>query len=176
MDSIKARLQPTLHTQRLVLTTPNLSHVDDIARLANNRRVHAMMARLPFPYEQSDARFFVEQIVPSDAEHCYAILIGGTTFAGIVGLHFAPGQAPELGYWLGEPHWGQGYATEAAQAVVAAARAIGVPALRSRALLINAGSRNVLRKAGFHETGEGIETDNNLAGQAMMQMWQELGA
>jgi RimJ/RimL family protein N-acetyltransferase len=47
--------------------------------------------------------------------------------------------------------------------------------LRSRALKENVGSRNVLRKAGFTETGEAIEAANNLAGQTMMLMRLEFG-
>ena len=157
---ISARdLPATLTTDRLVLTTPTLAHVPDIARLANNFAVYEMMARLPFPYTEEDARFFVEQIVPTDAEHCYAVLLGGESFMGVVGLHFVKDLPPELGYWLGEPHWGHGYATEAATAVVAAARDAGFPALRSRALSRNARSRKVLAKAGFIETGEGPDPE-----------------
>ena len=92
------------------------------------------------------------------------------SFIGTMGLHLLPDQLPELGYWLGEPYWGQGYATEAALAVVAAAREAGYPALRSRALTSNAGSRNVLRKAGFSETGETVETHANLTGRSMVLM------
>lgn len=176
MDSIKQSLPTTLTTARLVLTTPTLVHVPDIARLANNAAVHANMSRLPFPYTEKDARFFVEEIVPTQAEQCYGILLEGETFMGVAGLHFAEGLVPELGYWLGEPYWGQGYATEAALALVAAARAAGATALRSRALLTNAGSRNVLRKAGFVETGTIIEADNNLEGEVMMTMRLEFDA
>jgi RimJ/RimL family protein N-acetyltransferase len=153
---LKDRLPTTLRTQRLVLVTPTLAHAPAIAALANNVNVHKWMARLPFPYGLSDAEFFINEIVPSAAEGCYAIL-RDDILIGVVGLHFADGQVPELGYWLGEPYWGHGYATEAAQAVVAAARAAGARALRSRALSDNHASRNVLRKAGFIQTQEGPE-------------------
>ena len=170
MNSLKDRLPTAITTDRLVLTTPTLAHVQAIAQLANNRRIHAVMSRLPFPYSEEDGRFFVEQIVPSDAEMCWAVLLGGATFMGVVGLSFAEAQAPELGYWLGEPYWGQGYASEAARAVVAAARETGIPALRSRALLANAGSRNVLAKLGFVETGEDTDKTGTLAGQVVMHV------
>jgi RimJ/RimL family protein N-acetyltransferase len=169
MNSIKDRLPATITTDRLVLTTPTLAHVPAIARLANNRRIFEVMARLPFPYGEEDARFFIEQIVPSAEEKCYAITHDGV-FMGIAGLTFAAGKAPELGYWLGEPFWGRGYATEAARALVDAARAAGIPALRSRALVTNAGSRNVLRKAGFTELGEGSEPLGTNKGKPAMFM------
>ena len=158
-----------------MLTNPTMAHAPDIARLANNRRIHEVMSRLPFPYTLEDARFFIEDIVPSAAEKCYAITYDGT-FMGIVGLTFAEGKAPELGYWLGEPYWGMGFASEAANAVVAAARGTGMPLLRSRALLSNTGSRNVLRKLGFVEIGEDTDKAGTLVGQRVMQMRLEFGA
>ena len=37
---------------------------------------------------------------------------------GVVGIDWREPDAPELGYWLGVEHWGQGFATEAARAVI----------------------------------------------------------
>ncbi|ODT51321.1 GNAT family N-acetyltransferase [Devosia sp. 63-57] len=156
MTTIKSRLPQTLTTRRLVLTAPTLEHVPAIAKLCNNKNIHQWMSRLPFPYAEADARFFVETVVPSAEEACYGIM-REDEFMGVVGLHFAQGELPELGYWLGEPYWGHGYVTEAARAVVAAARAAGASALRSRALSTNARSLNVLGKLGFLETGKGAE-------------------
>ncbi len=169
MNSIKDRLPATITTDRLVLTTPTLAHVPEMAALANNKAIHAVLSRLPHPYAESDGVFFVEQIARGPEEHAWAIIRDGH-YIGTMGLHILPDMLPELGYWLGEPHWGQGYATEAAHAVVAAARAAGCPALRSRALLSNAGSRNVLRKVGFIEIGVDVDKAGTLVGQAMMQM------
>lgn len=172
MNSIKDRLPATITTDRLVLTTPTLAHVPEMATLANNKAIHAVLSRLPFPYAESDGVFFVEQIARGPEEHAWAIM-RDDRYIGTMGLHVWPDRLPELGYWLGEPHWGQGYATEAAHAVVAAARAAGYPALRSRALLSNAGSRNVLRKVGFIEIGEDMDKTGTLTGQTVMQMMLE---
>lgn len=169
MNSMKDRLPATMTTDRLLLTTPTLAHVSDIARLANNARIHDVMSRLPFPYTEADALFFIEQVVTSPDERCYAILEHGV-FMGVVGLRFEAGTLPELGYWLGEAFWGRGYASEAARAVVAAAKAAGIPALRSRALLTNTPSHNVLRKAGFTIIGEGTDEEGNLAGRRLALM------
>lgn len=174
MDSIKDRLPATMTTDRLVLTTPTLAHVPEMAVLANNATIYAVLARLPHPYAESDGVFFVENIARGPEEFAWSILRDGN-YIGTVGLHLLPDQLPELGYWLGEPHWRQGYATEAAHAVVAAARAAGYPALRSRALLSNAGSRNVLRKVGFIEIGEAVDETGTLTGRRLMQMRLEFG-
>ncbi|ODT75649.1 MAG: hypothetical protein ABS76_33500 [Pelagibacterium sp. SCN 64-44] len=169
MSPFKHRLPATLATARLALAAPALADVPAIARLCNNINVHKWMARLPFPYGEADARFFVEEIVPGPDELCYGLSQDGE-FIGVVGLSFAGEQPPELGYWLGEPYWGKGYATEAARVVIEAARVAGIGQLRSRALETNAASRRVLRKAGFVETGTMVETANNLVGRQMVLM------
>ena len=169
MNSIKDRLPATITTDRLVLTTPTLAHVPEMAQLANNATIYAVPSRLPHPYEESHGRDFVENIARGPEEHAWAIIRDGR-YIGTIGLHMLPDQLPELGYWLGEPHWGKGYATEAARAVVAAARTAGMPALRSRALLSNTGSRRVLAKVGFVETGEDVDKAGTLMGRTVMQM------
>ena len=169
MDSIRQRLPASLFTERLVLTTPVLAHVPALAELANNQRIFQVLSRLPHPYRQSDGQFFVEQIARGTEEWAWSILRDGQ-FIGVMGLHLLPGQEPQLGYWLGEPYWGQGYATEAGQAVVAAAREAGVPALGARALLSNGGSLGVLRKLGFSEVGEAVDESGTLVGQRVMLM------
>ncbi|KKB07644.1 GNAT family N-acetyltransferase [Devosia chinhatensis] len=173
MTAFKHRLPATLSTARLVLTAPKMAHAAAIAELCNNANVHKWIARLPFPYGLEDARFFIEQIVPSDEEACYGLILDGALI-GVVGLHLLGDEPAELGYWLGEPYWGHGYATEAAQALIAAARSAGATALGSRARTTNMASRNVLRKLGFVETGKIIETDGNLEGQDMVLMSLDL--
>ncbi len=155
MSSPRDTLPATIHTERLVLTTPSLEHVPEMAVLANNRAIYEVLARLPHPYDESHGRYFVQTIARGPEEFAWSILLGDR-YLGTIGLNLLPDQLPALGYWLGAPYWGQGYATEAAQAVVAAARAAGYAGLRSRALLSNTASRNVLRKVGFTEIGEDI--------------------
>ena len=71
--TLKDRLPATIRTERLVLVTPTLADAPAIAQLCNNVNVHKWMARLPFPYHLSDAEFFINEIVPSAAEACFAI-------------------------------------------------------------------------------------------------------
>ena len=174
MDSIRTNLPATLTTERLTLATPARAHVKAMAELANNKRIFEVLARLPHPYVESDGEVFVDTIARGETEHAWSILRDGS-FIGVIGLHLLPGQVPELGYWLGEEFWGFGYATEAAITVVAAAKNAGYPALRSRALASNAGSRNVLRKAGFVETHEGIDPAGTNKGKPAVFMRLEFG-
>ena len=64
---------------------------------------------------------------------------------------------PHLGYWLGTPCWGQGYATEAARALIDAFFVYGdEDELTASARVINPGSRRVLEKCGFAYQGSGL--------------------
>jgi RimJ/RimL family protein N-acetyltransferase len=65
--------------------------------------------------------------------------------------------AAELGYWLGVPYWGNGYATEALHAVVDYAFTdLEHDSLQAGARVTNPASRRVLEKCGFQWTGVGL--------------------
>jgi RimJ/RimL family protein N-acetyltransferase len=78
---------------------------------------------------------------------------GAPQLVGSCGLAERDGHA-ELGYWIARPFWGKGYATEAARAIVNAARAIGHKRLVAGHFVDNPASGNVLRKVGFRATGK----------------------
>lgn len=68
------------------------------------------------------------------------------------------GPRSELAYELLRRYWGNGYATEAASAIVGQARADGEPALWASVRDWNAASFRVLEKLGFARTGS-VEPD-----------------
>src|SRR5262249_59768102 len=97
--------------------------VDQIAMLANERRIAENTARIPHPYTLKDAEAFLAAANRSDAETTFAITLADGTLIGACGLELregtgAAGTTPELGIWLGIPYWGCGYATEAVRAFV----------------------------------------------------------
>jgi RimJ/RimL family protein N-acetyltransferase len=76
----------------------------------------------------------------------------GTRLVGSVGLS-RDGDKVELGYWIGRPYWGQGYATEAARALLSLAKVLGHRRLVAGHFVDNPASGRVLRKLGFCPTG-----------------------
>ena len=73
---------------------------------------------------------------------------------GMVGIDWREPDAPELGYWLGVEHWGQGFGTEAARAVIDFTfEEFDVEHLISGARVANPSSRNILEKCGFQWSG-----------------------
>lgn len=79
-------------------------------------------------------------------------------YCGLVFHGNGAADEPELAYELQRAVYGNGYATEAARAVVDWADAAGYPRLWATVRDWNAASRRVLDKLGFHETGE-VERD-----------------
>ncbi|WP_213773899.1 GNAT family N-acetyltransferase [Bradyrhizobium sp. dw_78] len=142
-----------LETERLTLRKPTLADVKAIAGLANDRRIAENTRRLPHPYLQDHA---VELIrATADGQRDIVFLIeNDRTPIGIVGVNWRGPDAPELGYWLGVGHWGQGFGTEAARAMIDFTfEEFDVGQLISGARVANPASRNILEKCGFQWSG-----------------------
>ena len=147
-DLLPVRLQ----TRRLVLRAPIRGDVPELVKLADNRAIAERLSRLPSPYTRADGIAFVEILSQRADERPYAITLEGV-FIGVAGFSFPPNQAPELGYWLGEPHWGQGYMAEAVRALVDAAHATGeFRVIQARVFSDNDVSLHILEKVGFKRT------------------------
>jgi len=105
-----------LDSARLILRAPRREDADALVELLADPAVARHTARIPHPYTRADAERFVAAAAKERAEAsgiALAIEERATNAAvGCIGGPFAPGTA-ELGYWLGRPFWGRGYATEA---------------------------------------------------------------
>ncbi|HTB02332.1 MAG TPA: GNAT family N-acetyltransferase [Bradyrhizobium sp.] len=142
-----------LETERLMLRRPTLADVKAIARLANDRRIAENTRRLPHPYHEDHAIEFVRGTASDDRGTAFLI---EKDFApiGIVGVDWGEAATPELGYWLGVEHWGQGFGTEAARAAIDFTfEEFDVEHLLAGARVTNPTSRNILEKCGFQWSG-----------------------
>ncbi|MCY3922679.1 MAG: GNAT family protein [Chloroflexi bacterium] len=135
-------------------------HPDDaeaLARNANNHNVSRNMRdTFPYPYALSDAREWIEFATSQSPETNFAIasdteLIGGI---GITLQSDVNRRSAEIGYWLGEPHWGQGIATAALTAMTDWAFAeFNLVRLYGEVFEWNPASGRVLEKAGYKLEG-----------------------
>ena len=142
-----------LETERLSLRRPTLADVKSIARLANDRRIAENTRRLPHPYSQDHAVAFVRYAANEPGEIAFLIEQNFEPI-GMVGLNMAGHEAPELGYWLGVEHWGRGFGTEAARAVIDYFfEEFSGEHLFAGARVTNPASRNILEKCGFQWSG-----------------------
>jgi RimJ/RimL family protein N-acetyltransferase len=149
-----ARKIRALATERLILRAPEVADVEAIASLASDRRIAENTLRIPHPYGRADARAFIASANSADGEAAFLICARAGQVLGACGIAKLDGETPEIGYWLGLPFWGNGYATEAARAVIDDAFAgLGHAVLLGGARVSNPASRRVLEKCGFQWTG-----------------------
>jgi RimJ/RimL family protein N-acetyltransferase len=166
-----------VRTDRLTLRPPMAGDVAAITKLAGDYTIASMTTRMPHPYAEADARLFVTLVARQDGarERTFAIERQGEGLIGAIGFHRAQTGPLELGYWLGQPYWGQGYATEAvAGALHWAAEDWGRKAIASGHFADNARSANVLIKSGFLYTGEVQMRHSRARGQVAptrMMVW-----
>ena len=153
-DSFREESTPVLATARLVLRAPRREDAKTIASLINDRRIAENTSRIPHPYSIADAHAFLAQVNRTPAEPTFLIALADGTVIGGCGIGTLRGPDPELGYWIGVPHWGGGYATEAARALIDHAFGeLGCERLAGGARVSNPASRRVLEKCGFQWTG-----------------------
>ncbi len=158
--------RPVLETSRLILRAPRLEDAQAIAALANDRRIAENTAHIPNPYTLADAEHFISS-AEKDEEAAFVVTSRRGEIFGMAGLAKLDGSAPELEYWLGCEFWGQGYATEAARAVIDYAfDELQRDALQAGARVTNPASRRVLEKCGFQWTGVGLYRIRALASSA----------
>src|SRR5499433_525154 len=149
-ESFRERSLPVLATERLILRAPCFEDAKAIATLANDRRIAENTLRIPHPYGLADAQSFITTANTTGGEIVFLIARRGDAVIGACGIAQLGEEPPEIGYWLGVPFWGRGYATEAARAVIDYTFAkLGYEELSSGARVSNPASRRVLEKCGF---------------------------
>lgn len=149
---------PRIETERLVLRRWDEADLETFAQLNSDPVVMeffpAMLSR-----EESDA--FARRIEASFDECGYGLfaleVTRGARFAGFVGLHSLAGAAMpfaadvEVGWRLARSAWGKGYATEAAEAVLAFGfRECEMTEIVSFTSQVNVRSKRVMQKIGMH--------------------------
>lgn len=150
-------VRPAVRTDRLILRGPAAADAPAFAELANDLGVAGMTSKMPHPYGLADAEAFVAQVQKGDPRHEAAFTIEHRQFGAIGVLGFDRNEAGrlEVGYWLGRPFWGRGYATEALTAALAWAKDDWRRnVVWASHFADNRASGQVLVKAGFLYTGD----------------------
>jgi [ribosomal protein S5]-alanine N-acetyltransferase len=140
-----------MKTARLNLRAVIDGDAPRIAALAGDWDVASMTGRIPYPYSEDAAHHWVDGL--AEREEVFGIELN-RELIGICGFTVEPNGDGELGYWIGKPYWGHGYATEAARAVMDHGFAkSGVRRYVCKHLTGNEASARVIGKLGFKYTG-----------------------
>lgn len=144
----------TIETERLLLRAPRASDAPRIALLAGDYDVASMTGTIPHPYSEEMAADWVKSLHAGEEGVAFAVEQAGSLI-GCVGYRAVDESHAEMGYWIGKPYWGFGYATEAARALI-----LYIFAQESFDYLTighfreNPASARVIAKLGFEAAGE----------------------
>ena len=146
-------MRKTLNTERLVLRQPVMTDATRMSELLCDQDIVRMTCSLPFPYFPLAAEFWIMQNAASrklGTNYGYAITKDGSEIMGIMDLFANSDGDKEIGYWIGRHYWGNGYITEAAQAILEEGfRSFDVDYIDAGYFYDNPASGRVLEKLGF---------------------------
>ena len=138
---------------RVRLDKPRMDDLADMVFLANNKKVAANLSTMPHPFALDDARALVAKAAinqPRSASFAIRLKLTGRLIGIARYANVEPGGPVHVGYWLGEPFWGQGLATEAVHALVDHAFTYhDIGELQGSCRVTNPASCRVLVKSGF---------------------------
>jgi RimJ/RimL family protein N-acetyltransferase len=126
---------------------------ESIVKNANNKNVWINLRNFfPYPYTLQDAKNWIKQTQLTEPKTIFAIDVEGNA-VGSIGFNIQDdvhSRSAEVGYWLGEEHWGRGIATEALTAITKYAfQNFDLVRLYAGVYEWNKTSIRVLEKAGY---------------------------
>jgi len=145
-----------LETDRLVLRAPSMVDAARMTGLAGDWEVAKYTANIPHPYPDGEAERWLRGAMtslrtPSGSVAVAIAIKPDPRLAGIVSVTLDRScRSAELGFWLGQPYWGKGFASEAIGRLAAFLRQrVKLAELHASALPANRGSVGVLKACGF---------------------------
>jgi ribosomal-protein-alanine N-acetyltransferase len=146
---------PTLTSERLNLRLFRMEDAATVQRLAGVPEVALMTLHIPHPYPDGAAEGWIATHA-AGFEHGTAFIFAicrrsdGRLMGAISLMLEQEHDTAELGYWLGVPFWNQGYATEAAAALLEFGfETLGLRRIFARHFRHNPASGRVMRKLGM---------------------------
>ena len=145
---------PELNTPRLTLRKIQVEDIDALVQYANNRNISDHILNIPYPYQEPNAVFRISYVVQgfkNKTRYVFALVLKARAeLIGEISLHLDNDKSKaELGYWVGEPFWGKGIATEAAGAILQFGfEKLGLPLIYATCHAENNASAKVLLKNG----------------------------
>lgn len=165
LDWIQDARAPGLRGDRVVLRAPRISDHTEWADLRGRSRAYLQPWEPTWPEDDLSRTAFRRRLSVYEREmeagHAYPFFAfdseGGNLLGAVTLSNVRRGVAETgtLGYWIGQPHAGQGRATDAVRAVVGYAFGeLNLHRVEASCLPTNVASRRVLEKAGFRHEGQ----------------------
>jgi RimJ/RimL family protein N-acetyltransferase len=134
-----------------------LADSPSLAKLANNKKVwNNLRDSMPSPYDENDAKTFIELTEKENPRQNFGITYQGR-LCGVIGVNVQKDvyrKSAELGYWLGEPFWGKGIATQAVKLITNYGFGeLDLNRIYAGVFQYNSASMKVLEKNGYKKEG-----------------------
>ncbi len=146
MDQQKVTIRKLQSSDRLLL-----------AQLANNKNIwNNLRDYIPHPYSENDAEFFINLTKKQNPPQSFGIVYK-KELCGVISLLIQEDvykTSAEIGYWIGEPYWIKGIATEAVKEITHYGfENLDIIRIYTGVFEHNIGSMKVLEKNGYHKEG-----------------------
>jgi len=153
-------MHETLKTERLILRQLRDKDATALSKYGSDFDIARMTGSFPHPFPLISAEFKILHLRAQNRQglaYPYAITVqGNDEMIGIIDLFRQANTDPlEIGYWIGEPYWGKGFASEACKGILTEAdRHFGPAVYKAGVFSDNPASLRVLEKLGFRATGK----------------------
>jgi RimJ/RimL family protein N-acetyltransferase len=148
-----------LETPSLILRAMRESDIPSFVKYAGDPLVAETTLRVPHPYTEADAWNFYHAARDGRESGSWLPNIlerkSDGQFVGAMGLNLSfEFRRGELGYWIGVPFWNNGYATEAARALIDYGfETLDLIRVQANHFTANPASGRVMQKAGMTYEG-----------------------
>jgi len=169
--------QPDIKTARLILRPFSAKDAGLVQEMAGNFNVAKMTLNVPHPYLPGMAEEWIETHPlnwESGTGASYAITSKQTKeLFGAIGFVSIEHSQASMGYWIGEPFWGNGYCSEAAAGLVQYGfSSLGLVRVYAEHLSINPASGRVMRNIGMkhYKTEKKPDRDGELVSMELYEI------
>ncbi|MCW2308823.1 GNAT family N-acetyltransferase [Rhodobium gokarnense] len=165
LEDLESEDDLLLTTDRLELAPPRHEDAETIAAVVNDRRIAEMAMSIPYPYGVEDAHRWIEEKGAGKHPALGKFLIwtqpdgnGARHLVGACGVvEIMEEKEIHIGYWIGVPFWGKGFATEAAHRIIDHVfESTDLTEINAACRVTNPASRRVIEKCGFQFRANGI--------------------
>lgn len=148
---------PCLKSAHLELRRLEERHESRIQTLAADYEIAVATLSFPHPYPPGAAKSWMDKKRESfeNGDELVVAIEEGGQLIGTMGLQLnRRDDSAELGYWIGKPYWGRGYATEAAVVMLSFGfEKLGLHRIQAQVMSRNPASGRVLEKIGMRHEG-----------------------
>lgn len=169
--------RPVFITERLLLRPFVEEDAERVQTLAGEKQVSRLTSNIPHPYSDGLAEAWIRRCgtkrQQGKGETLAVTKKDSGELVGAINIEIdRPNLCGEIGYWIGVPYWGCGYATEAARALVNYAFVErGLHRVHGKHLACNLASGRVLAAVGFQREGVLRQHDHRPWGFEDVVVW-----